>query len=166
MNKRYVAALLLCSVGLMLWDGLRDKNANPFAAYHGFSMIGAVFALAFTKMLFRETLSMAGKRKIDSEILPAVDDVVAILVGNVSIPDFQKKTLLHALRKSKSASVCGKVSKEVPFSITDRWGGVWNLVAYRDVNGHRGFIINRMVYAGRNAEIVAECVGLGPSQMD
>ena len=148
---------------------LAGEVAHKFADWEFGStlcLISAIFCSAFGGILLRENL-LEQRRMIKSgpEQLPPVKDVASVLVDGRAIAEHKKNTLLKAISKAKKASCSGSVAKEIPFQIVDHWGGTWELKAYEETGGKRGFSINRIFYSGAKAEIVAECVGLYRSPM-
>jgi len=133
--------------------------AGGVAGDSSICMIGAVFVCAFGRMLWRQALENM-PLKFGSESLPPAKDVAAVLVYGVPISEAAKKDLLKAMRRSKRAASCGSIMREIPFQIVDHWGGVWELRAYEETGGTRGFSANRVSYSGRAAEMVARCVGI------
>ena len=123
-------------------------------------MPSAVFCIAFGRMLILRNVLERKSVKLGSETLPPERDIASVLVSGQPISEEKKKALLQAMAKAKRASSCGVVSTEIPFEIVDRWGGMWELEAYEEVGGKRGFSIGRVYYSGKSAEVVAECVGL------
>ena len=158
MKRPAILLLFSASIGLIVWDQVIDDNTG--ATFQSFTRIGSVFACASGMMLMLEKLLESKSMKIGSEGLPPVEDVAQVIAKGAALADSQMKILLKSIRKSKRASTCGKVTKEIPFEIIDRWGGSWTLVAYEEVGGQRGFRINRVAYSGKAAEVVARCIGI------
>jgi hypothetical protein len=124
------------------------------------TVASAILCAAFARMIIWSHLTERKNIKLGSESLPPMNDVASVIVHGAPIPDERKRALLKALHKARRATNCGSVIKKIPFRIEDRWGGTWDLEAYEDDRGQRGFSINRVYYSGTSAAVVAECVSL------
>ncbi|HSI12113.1 MAG TPA: hypothetical protein VK961_08720 [Chthoniobacter sp.] len=160
MNKPVVLLLFVAALIVTIAGEIERQRSGWNGGGFFISMIGAVFCLAFGRMLLLHHVLESQPIKLGSETLPPGKDVAAVLVHGSPIPDEARKNLLKAIRRAKRATKCGSVSKELPFQIVDHWGGVWNLQAYEETSGTRGFSSNRVFYSGRAAAMVATCVGL------
>jgi len=160
MNKRLIIFLFIASAAVAIAGVIEQKHTSWHGGNFSVSIIAAVFCFAFGRILILDRVLDSRSIKLGSETLPPSKDVAAVLVHGEPISEEAKKTLLKAIRKAKRATSSGNVSKELSFQIVDRWGGVWDLQAYKEAGGARGFSANRVFYSGRAAEIVAACVGL------
>ena len=160
MNKRVINLLFIASAVVAIAGVIEQKRSGWHGGGFFLSMIGAIFCFAFGRILILDRVLDNRPIKLGSETLPPSKDVSAVIVRGAPISEEAKKTLLKAILKANRAPSCGSVSKELSFQIVDRWGGVWDLQAYEETTGARGFSANRVFYSGRAAEIVATCVGL------
>lgn len=160
MNKPVVALLLVASAMLVIAGEIERQRTGWHGGGLFTSMIGAVFCLAFGRILLLDYVLENRVVKLGSETLPPAKDVAAVLVRDIPISTDARKLLLRAILRAKRATSCGKVEREIAFQIVDHWGGVWELQAYEEIGGKKGFSANRVFYAGRSAEIVAKCVGI------
>lgn len=160
MNKPVILLLFIVSLAVTIAGEIERQRSGWNGGGYFTLMIGAVFSLAFGRMLLLHHVLEHRPIKLGSETLPPGKDVAAVLVHGGPISDKAKKHLLNAIRRSKRAPKCGSISKELPFQIVDHWGGIWDLQAYEETSGTRGFSANRVYYSGRAAAEVAECVGL------
>lgn len=160
MKKPVITLLLIASLVVAIVGEIQWQRTGWIGGGFFTFMIGTGFCLAFGCMLVLPHILESRPIKLGSETLPPSKDVSAILVHGAPISEEAKKTLLKAIRKARRATTCGRVAKELPFQIVDHWGGVWDLQAYEETSGSRGFSANRVFYSGRAAETVATCVGL------
>ena len=160
MNKTIVSLLLVVSAVIAVVGNFYGQRSGLNSGVSFTSMIGGVFVIAFARMLLLDHLLENRPLKLGSETLPPIKDVASVLVQGNPISDESRKKLLVAIRKAKRAASCGTILKELPFQIVDHWGGFWELEAYMESGGKKGFSANRVYYSGRAAELVAECVGI------
>ena len=124
------------------------------------TIIVGIAAAAYIRIVLTKAILEPKNIKLGSETLPPPKDISSILVNGSAISIERKNLLLKAIVRAQRATRSGKVIQEIPFQLADHWGGIWELLAYKEADGTRGFSINRVFYSGRNAQIVAECVGL------
>jgi hypothetical protein len=125
--------------------------------------LAPVFCVAFIKIgarMAKEKRVRYENMKLGSETLPPRADIAYVTVDGIPISNAKREILLDAMAKAKRASAIGGLVQEIPFQLQDHWGGVWDLQAYEDDQGNRGFSINRVYYSGPSAKIVAECLGI------
>ncbi len=80
------------------------------------SMIGAIFVLAFGRILVLDRILPRRIIKLGSETLPAIKDVASVVVHEQPISDDKKMALLRAIAKAQRASSCGSISRQIPIS--------------------------------------------------
>jgi hypothetical protein len=122
--------------------------------------VSVILLLPFARIVFLGAANRRNSSSASDSLLPPSKDIGIIRIEGVVISDQKKDRLLQAIARSKRAQKTAKIKKEVPFQIEDHWGGTWDLCAYEDFDGMKGFSINRIFFSGTNAQIVAECIGI------
>jgi hypothetical protein len=121
--------------------------------------VSVILLLPFARIVFLGAANRRSSSASDS-LLPPPKDIGIIRIEGTVLSDQKKDRLLQAIARSKRAHKTARIKKEVPFQIEDHWGGIWDLCAYEDFDGMKGFSINRIYFSGTNAQIVAECIGI------
>jgi hypothetical protein len=159
MSKPQIRSVVFVSAAVAVAGAIAWRFAGWDAGFILFMFCAAV-CIAYGRMLRDDGLREMQNIKLGSENLPSIKDVASVLVRGQPISDDKKKALLNALSRARRAALTGTVAKEIPFQIVDRWGGSWQLTAYVETGGTRGFSINRVCYSGADAAVVAESVGM------
>lgn len=162
MKRTIDVSLLLLFFALFIAGAIVVRNGGKWPVE--LTIVGLAFFLAYTGSCARQNFDRKryAKLRLGSETLPPMREIGGVIVDGIALSEAKKDMLLHAMAKSKRAAATGKLLQEIPFQIRDRWDGVWNLTAYQDDEGNKGFSINRVYYSGPKAKLVAECVGIRP----
>jgi hypothetical protein len=122
--------------------------------------VSVILLLPFARIVFLGAVNRRNSSSASDSLLPPPKDIGIIRAGSAILSSQQKDRLLQAIARAKRAQKTSKITREIPFQIEDHWGGIWDLYAYEDLDGMKGFSINRIYFSGPHAQIVAECIGI------